>query len=365
MAYERMRVLMGYNDKGNPIYRQISGKTQNQRNDSIVQAYIDNGRIWEFLPELANMKMQSEASKPGLHPLDKYAWNWYWRYKDPSPGASTKVTQQGFLRSICGYFGCKPLEELTVDDIQDYLNSMQHLVRSTVNARHKCLKAILNAACEDGIIQKNPAASSRLMNPGTTNTGIHAMKRDDYRKLLEKLPFLEDRNIKLLLALMTFTGLRREEVLGLRWEDINFKTQFIHVQRAIVLPLAAPVVKSTKTRLSNRFVPMCDMLADILLEHWMLEGYIVTDHQGKLFTKSRYKAFWQRVKEAVDLPHLDARQLRHTYATMNAAAGVEMKTLGACMGHSTISTTADIYTQVEPTRLNDIRNVLTDFVFNC
>lgn len=64
-------------------------------------------------------------------------------------------------------------------------------------------------------------------------------------------------------------------------------------------------------------------------------------------------------------PHLDARQLRHTYATMNAAAGVEMKTLGASMGHSTISTTADIYTQVEPTRLNDIRNVLTDFVFNC
>lgn len=365
MAYDRTRVLMGYDDKGKPIYRQISGKTQNQRNDNIVQAYIENGRIWDFLPDKPELKPQITAPAPVLHPLNKYAWSWYWRYKDPALGASTRVTQQGFLRSICGYFGSKPIEEIRIDDIQDYLNSMRHLVKSTVNARHKCLKAILNAACEDGIIQKNPAASSRLMNPGSINAGIHAMKREDYRKLLEKLPHIEDRNIKLLLALMTFTGLRREEVLGLCWEDINFKTSFIHVQRAIILPLADPIVKSTKTRLSNRFVPMCDMLADILLEHWLPEGYIVTDHEGRLFTKSRYKAFWHKVKEAVNLPDLDARQLRHTYATMNAAAGVEMKTLGACMGHSTISTTADIYTQIEPTRLAAIRNVLTDFVFDC
>jgi len=98
---------------------------------------------------------------------------------------------------------------------------------------------------------------------------------------------------------------------------------------------------------------------------YLIGRYLEEDPSGTRPAAAAGQAFWQRVKEAVNLPDLDARQLRHTYATMNAAAGVEMKTLGACMGHSTISTTADIYTQDEPTRLNHIRNVLTDSIFNC
>ena len=100
---------------------------------------------------------------------------------------------------------------------------------------------------------------------------------------------------------------------------------------------------------------------EILRTHHQSAGFIITDHEGKLFTKSRYKKFWSDLKEYIGIPDLDARQLRHTYATMTHAAGVEIRTVGACMGH-TKSATTDRYTQVEPTRLNDVRNALTDYV---
>lgn len=359
MAYERTRVFTGTDSNGHPRYIQISGKTQNQRNDNIVRAYITSGRIWEFMdPKFAPSPQTQQREE---HPFSVYAHDWYNRFKEPSLGASTKVTQKGWLRSLCKHFGNKVLEGFTVDDIQDYLNSMQHLKKPTIDQRKTFLGEILDAACEDGIIKKNPAKSRRLTNPGKESDGISSMLRDDYRRLLEKLSTMEDARIQLMLSLMAYTGLRREEVLGLMWEDIDFETGFLHVQRAVIIPNAEPIIKSPKTKKSNRHVPMSDALIEILRVHHQPAGFVITDHEGKLFTKSRYKKFWSDLKEYVGIPDLDARQLRHTYATMTHAAGVEIRTVGACMGHTKTATT-DRYTQVEPTRLSDVRNAMTDYV---
>ena len=92
------------------------------------------------------------------------------------------------------------------------------------------------------------------------------------------------------------------------------------------------------------------------------DGFIVTNKDGSLFIDRQYKTFWKSIRDHTGIHDLKAPVLRHTYATMNAAAGVDMKTGGACMGHSKIATTAEIYTQVEPTHVMDIRNRMSAYV---
>ena len=194
---------------------------------------------------VSSSRFQPQPQQRDAHPFSAYAHDWYNRFKEPSLGASTKVTQKGWLKSLCKHFDDKALEDFTVDDIQDYLNSMQHLKKPTIDQRKTFLGEILDAACEDGIIKKNPAKSRRLTNPGKESDGISSMLRDDYRRLLEKLSTMEDARIQLMLSLMAYTGLRREEVLGLMWEDIDFETGFLHVQRAVIIPNAKMIFTSS------------------------------------------------------------------------------------------------------------------------
>ena len=169
--------------------------------------------------------------------------------------------------------------------------------------------------------------------------------------------------MRLMLALMTFAGLRREEAFGLMWEDIDFEENLLNIQRAVVLPIDAPVVKETKTG-NTRMVPIPDDLREVLLPIRREYGFVVLDKNRRQFTKSSYKKLWKAAKEIVGIPRLDARVLRHSYATYSASAGGEMKTLASCMGHTTMKTTFEVYTQLDSTRLGAVRNMMSDYIKN-
>ena len=129
------------------------------------------------------------------------------------------------------------------------------------------------------------------------------------------------------------------------------------------MPIDAPITKGTKTG-NVRQVPISDVLRNILMESRGESGFIVLDEKGRQYTKSRYKKLWEKAKMITDIPDLDARALRHSYSTYSASAGVEMKTLATCMGHTTLKTTMEIYTQLDESRLGMVRNVMADYINN-
>lgn len=245
--------------------------------------------------------------------------------------------------------------------VQGFLNTLSELAATTVEDYRKLLAHFLDNACEDDWIVRNPARSKRLMNPGYKSDGIQAYERDEAIMLCEKIPNLENPIARIGLGLMFFAGLRREEMLALRWEDVDFENNIIHVRRAAVMPIDAPIIKGTKTGV-NRPVALCDILKNILLPFSKSTGYIVHDDKGRQFTKSCYKKFAKSLKEEVGISDLDARKLRHTYATYNHASGVEDKMLASLMGHADCKTTMNVYTQVDMERYNEVRNNMAEFL---
>lgn len=149
---------------------------------------------------------------------------------------------------------------------------------------------------------------------------------------------------KAFVALCLLAGLRREEALGLQWGDID---DAIHVRRAVTfVDNDIDPDLSLKSRSAYRDVPIMGELADILAATPKTAIWVIPSATGRAMTKSAFRRMWQKVETAVPFrvtPHM----LRHTFASICHAAGVDLKTAQVWMGHSTIAVTANIYTHLD------------------
>lgn len=365
--YKREKVLTGYDSSGKPIEKFISGKTRDELQIKAATELAKSGRLWEVIPSSYVMQhlpaMQPSTGKPKTStPFNTYALDWYNRYKCDLR-QTTDVTQKGWRDQLCRFFNDEPIESITVARVQDYINSIQQNTAGTIKQKVTFLGEILSSALEDGLIEKDPTRSKRISFGGQEGNGIIALPKEKVRELIDKIAATDDILIKFYLALMLYTGLRREEMLGLRWEDIDLDAGFLHISRAITYPSSKPVVGKPKTKKSKRDVAMPDELISLLREYKQPGGYLVSDENGELFNDYNIKKLREAAREYAELPELDARQLRHSYASMLDAAGIGENTIGVSMGHTNVKTTKR-YIDVEKGRLNDIRNAGINYILS-
>lgn len=365
--YKREKVLLGYDPSGKPIEKFISGKTRDELQIKAATELAKSGRLWEVLPSSYVMQhlpaMQPSIVKPKTStPFKAYVLEWYKRYKSDLR-QTTDVTQRGWRDQLCKFFNDEPIESITVARVQDYINSIQQNTTGAIGQKVVFLSEIFASAREDGLIEKDPTQSKRINLGGQESKGIVALPKEKVRELIDKIASADDKLIKFYLALMLYTGLRREEMLGLRWEDIDLDAGFLHISRAVTYPSSKPVVGKPKTKKSKRDVAMPDELVSLLTKYKQPNGYLVSDENGELFNDYNIKKLREAAREYAELPELDARQLRHSYASMLDAAGIGLNTIGVSMGHTNVKTTKR-YIDVEKDRLNDIRNAGIDYVLS-
>ena len=220
MAYKRVHLPVGLDKNGNPIDKQIGGKSEAERFMHGLQAAILSGRIKEFLPaeyfqqSVSPTNVQTEPDQH-LHPFSAYAHDFYCRYKGHLR-SGTNVTQSGWLKQQCKFFGDEPIENITVSRVQDYVNSLQENTTETINKKLTFLREILASACEDDLIVKNPADSKRINLGGKDGDGIKALPRETVKELIGKIQAADNVHVKFYLAFMLYAGMRRDEVLGRR-----------------------------------------------------------------------------------------------------------------------------------------------------
>ncbi len=143
-----------------------------------------------------------------------------------------------------------------------------------------------------------------------------------------------------LLALLTFTGLRRGEMLGLRWEDIDIAQGLIHVQRNVTFTSNQPIIGTPKSKSGVRDVPLLPQLLESI-KPLEVTGYIVGGEAP--ITLMKYERSIERIERTIDLHGATAHVLRHTYLTMLNNAGIDPKTIQAIGGHADIGTTMNRY----------------------
>lgn len=364
MAHSRVKVFLGNDANGNPMYSWIGGATQDERNDNIVRAYYHCGRLWEVIGQATPAQATvDEASKHNFH---EYAWGYYKRYKEPTLEANSKVREKSAINALCRFFGEKNVEDISISDVQDFMNARAESGTSavTINGNVKTLRQILASAVEDGYCKKNVAASPRLTKVGRDTDGTQALSVDVMKGIIDRIPSCEDRNTKLMLAFLCMTGIRREEILGLQWSDLNMETNMFYIQRAVTYPNGAVQVKAPKSKAGYRQIPMPDLLVDVVKEYYQdSDDYIITLDDGKVMTSHYAEELWKNVREFTGLPEVTAKMFRTTYATMMAASSkVTTKKLQAIMGHAKSQTTMDVYAKVEKSQLDVDRNAFTDYV---
>lgn len=264
--------------------------------------------------------------------------------------------------------------------------------KGTIHKISNVLSSILRTATEWEVIERNPCDPVRVKaedtadkikfftpqqtavfldyieHPFTIRTRGHSRVDDtgkayvvgDYTSTKE-LPT----QLKVLFTLAIYSGLRKGEILALKWEDVDFENNTVAVTKAAAMVKGEQIVKVPKTRNSYRVVSIphsvTEKLRKLQLEqtryrlsvgdYWQGEGWIFTQDDGRMMNYSTpYKSLQDILThynadkaESDKLPMIPFHGLRHTTATLQIAAGTDVRTVSSIMGHRETSTTMNIY----------------------
>lgn len=344
-----------WNDDGTPIYKRVSGESLDAVHDAIVSAYVSSGRISQFLEQrpVAANGLQQPHSKILFK---DYVMQWFELYKT-GVKATTKADYLYIIRRyLIPAFGDKHLYEVTTADIQTLFNQWKSIAKSSINKMEIVLSQVFRSALKDKLILENPVDRERLVNPSKVVNSRDALTEAEFMDVLDNIRKL-DGSDRYLLALLALTGMRRGEVLGLRWEDIDFDSNLISVQRNVVFTDNSPMLDTLKSKSGYRKIPLDERLATHLTPR-QASGFVVGG--DKPITKSSYVKTMRRIGQKVDLHGASAHIFRHTYATMLKNAGVDFKTIQSILGHSDISTTMNIYAHNSDDNLHIANRLFVD-----
>lgn len=275
-----------------------------------------------------------------------YAKNWLTLYKENTLKHTTLREYTTLLnKHILPVFGEKDIRDITTDDVQRFMNDKADMSRKSIHEMVMVLGMVLESAVEDGIITRNPARSKRLKNPSKKKTVRNALEREQVADILANLHRLTDERDILLLTLLIYTGMRRDEVLGLKWENIDFKHNFIHVVRGVTFKCNLPHIDTPKTDAAIRSIPIPAALRQYL--HPQANHLFVIGGGEQPITEQTMKRMWERIKKTINVYGATPHIFRHTYMTFADRENVPLKTLQSIGGYADIYTLKNRYTHTQ------------------
>lgn len=247
----------------------------------------------------------------------------------------------------------KPIKELFVIE-----GDKKGLSEKTILHHHRLISSILNKAKKERIIPFNVAVD-HTNTPKVTRKEAVYLTDTQAQEVVGLLLDEDDVRIKTALLLMLYSGVRRGELCGLSWKDIDKERGVIHILRASQYQEGKGVVEvPTKNESSKRAVKVPPFLFEILAEYhsWWIQQQLKSGDrwQGqlqRLFIQDNGLPinpdtinFWlSKFIERNNLPYFTPHSLRHTFATLQIAGGVDIRTLQARTGHAQASTLVNIY----------------------
>lgn len=251
------------------------------------------------------------------------------------------------------------LGKLTAEKIREWESSLtaSGLSSSSVGKAHRLLKQACRQAVLDGVLPSNPCDAVKPPKRKNKNPGINYAGRDERRRLLDALEAAPLSPVTVAARIALYVGFREGEICGLRWVDADLDGLVLWERRAVGIGDGGAYLKESKTD-EVRDAAMPRALADALGEWRNRQGgppdasYILTGndrfmHPGTLCRQ------WKSVAELLGLVGSEGRRvtfhdLRHTWATVAVASGVDIKTVASNLGHANAAMTLNIYASADP-----------------
>lgn len=343
------RIVVGYDEKGRPKTKNVLAKTKSECSAKL-----------KVLKASLQGPSETKQEKPKAD-MTFGAWldHWYQRECKPKIRPKTQADYENRIyQHIIPELGPIPLAKLTAADLQQFYNRLKEggrllrveqygpgLSDRMVKSCHVTCRMALDQAVAQGLILKNPADACKA--PVTHPKEMRVLTGEEIQRLLTQGK--EDGYFELLLLELS-TGLRRGEILALWWEDLNFRTGALRVERQIQRIQGNLVISQPKTRASSRSILLPTPVLKILEQYqqsvtsrWMFPSPRKEDSPlDPAAVRKKLSAVLKRAGCTAARFH----DLRHTFATNALAHGMDVKTLSTVIGHVSSATTLNVYAHV-------------------
>ena len=318
--------------------RWVSGGNMQQLFDNYVRLLVNEGLI-----EWTDTGDESPL-------LKDYMRQFYSTYKQGQVETTIVNRERLMKKHILPVFGTRRINTITSQELQSWFNGMNSkYARETILKIKNIINPVFEAAVEDRLIERNPLHSKYIEIGGRDTVSHKAIPKEKMQQIRLEASTL-GRKEKLMVALLSYTGMRFEEVLGIKWEDIN--DDWITIQRAVVHPKRnAPLIKTTKTKTSNRIVPYKQELKN-LIENCRSKGFILAsdkDPTGETpLSYSEARRVFEKIRKRFDIKNVTAHDFRDTCATEWRESGIPLDVVARLLGHAKTETTERKYVKYRP-----------------
>lgn len=297
----------------------------------------------------------SDFADSGKLTVDAYLEDWYKTYCVKLAASTGQGYKNYVYNHINPYFKGFKLKNLKPIHIEEFYNSeRQNYKEKTVLQAHRILSRALGDAVKNNLITKNPCALVDSPSPDEFEATIPSVEH--YFAILEAARGTEH-EIPVMLA--GLCGLRRSEVFGLTWNDIDFEEATLTVRQAVVTAEKKLEHKKPKSKKSNRTISIPEDVLAVLSEKKSV-GYVVSTN-GDVSHPGNYSRRFSSFLSTNNLPHIRFHDLRHFHATLMLEAGVPLKHAQSRMGHSNISMTLH-YQHIRPKTDAVVINKIDEFL---
>ena len=266
-----------------------------------------------------------------------------------------------------------------VESVFEIKNTNKRYSAYTIDKIKKATRCIFAMAKRQLLVEHNYASADYASYGRRPKRTIHYLDDEQAKQFLKVLLSCKDIRIKTAFIILLFTGMRRGELAGLEWKDVNFKDRTITIRRTSNYSKSCGLyTKEPKTENSIRNITVSEIVKNQLYEYWLWyysnkkhlgNKWIETDRLfvGKndgAISPQQFDTWLTMLRKRYDLPQFTIHSLRHTNITLKIAAGVPLTTVSGRAGHSRTSTTLDIYSHFIKTSDQQAADILDNIFSN-
>lgn len=312
---------------------------------------------------------------PERKALGQYIQEWLELTGRATLKKSTYGTYHSHIRNhIIPSMGGVPLKNLTLQHVQALLNAQydRGLASSTMRYTKAVLSRALNDAVRQNLIARNVALLAVV--PRTPKKEMKVWDRAQTRQFLESV---KGDRLEALFNVALSLGLRRGELLGLAWRDVDLEKGTLLVRASLTRVEHGAELGEPKTKGSRRTIHLPRTLISVLKvhrakqkmnerragEHWKNSGLVFTTFAGGQMMPNNLLRDLTRLSKQAGVPRIRVHDLRHTAATLMLKSGTPVKVVSETLGHASIRVTLDLYAHVLDEQRAEVAERMDDLLW--
>ena len=346
-------------ETGKTIYKNVLGKTQAEVKTKLKQAIQENAEV--------------DTLKAEKYTVGQWMDVWFENYAKIKVRPTSHQTYRGYIDNhINPNIGKMPLSKLTTLELQKLYKKLlskgrvdrieakgqpKGLSPKTVRNIHQVISSAMDFAKAQKLIAVNPTDGCAL-----PKLEHREMKTLPVEQLASFLREAKESGVFEMYYIELATGLRRGELLGLKWEDLDLEQGTLRVQRQVSRINGEVVEAPLKTKNSYRNIAIGADAIKVLKRMEQKDEYVFPSPFGGPMSPDSVLHMLQRVLKRAGLERIHFHDLRHTFSVLALQNGVDVKTLSAMLGHYSAGFTLDTYAHVTTSMQKQAANAVGSFL---